>query len=192
MRTWLVAFLSLAAADFAHGQTPGTPAWDVVSVKLNQDCGGRGRGMSAPPSPGRLNLECNTVENLIRMAYVFFKNGSSLSIKETPINGGPGWIHSENYAINAKAEGPVPVPQMMGPMLRNLLEDRFKLKIRRETREGPVYVMTVAKTGSKLQAPRKEAAFRWISTTCPSHRPANRCPTSAATSRSGGWARPHR
>ena len=34
---------------------------------------------------------------------------------------------------------------MQGPMLQALLEDRFKLKIRRETREVPVYVLTVGK-----------------------------------------------
>jgi uncharacterized protein (TIGR03435 family) len=40
---------------------------------------------------------------------------------------------------------------MRGPMLRALLEDRFALKIRRETREMPVYLLTVAKGGFKLQ-----------------------------------------
>lgn len=103
MRELLVAVLSLAAADFTRAQTPGKPAWDVVSVKLNQGCGGRGRGMSAPPHPGRLSMECNTVENLIMMAYVIFQNGSSPNFKRTPITGGPAWTHSEDYAINAKA-----------------------------------------------------------------------------------------
>jgi uncharacterized protein (TIGR03435 family) len=41
-----------------------------------------------------------------------------------------------------------------GPMLQALLEDRFKLNIRRETREIPVYELTVAKKGFKL-APRR-------------------------------------
>jgi len=46
---------------------------------------------------------------------------------------------------------------MMGPMLRALLEDRFKLKIRRETKETPVYALTAAKNGFKLQ-PLKEGS----------------------------------
>jgi uncharacterized protein (TIGR03435 family) len=33
-----------------------------------------------------------------------------------------------------------------------LLEDRFKLAVHRETRQLPVFVMTVAKSGSKLRA----------------------------------------
>lgn len=157
MRKLLVAVLSLAAADFAGAQTPAKPAWDVVAVKMNPNCGGRGRGMSAPPHPGRLSMECNTVENLIMTAYVVFQNGSSPTFKRTPITGGPAWIHSESYAINAKAEGAAPVAQMLGPMLQTLLEDRFKLKIHHENKEGPVYVMTVAKGGSRLQ-PTKEGS----------------------------------
>jgi uncharacterized protein (TIGR03435 family) len=102
-------------------------------------------------------MQCNTVENLIMMAYVFFQNGSSPTIKRMPVTGGPAWIRSEYYAVNAKAEGAAPVAQMMGPMLQTLLEDRFKLRIHHETKEGPVYVMTVAKGGSKLQ-PAKEGS----------------------------------
>ena len=41
---------------------------------------------------------------------------------------------------------------MRGPMLQALLEDRFKLKIHQETREVPVYALTVAKNGPKLKA----------------------------------------
>lgn len=153
MTKFLPVILTLAAA---HAQAPATPAWDVASVKLNTSCGG-GRGMAAPPSPGRINLQCNTVENLIRMAYVIFENGSTPNLKRVSITGGPGWTRSETYAINAKAEGPAPVAQMMGPMLRALLEDRFKLKVHHEAKEGPVYVLTLAKGGSKLQ-PLKEGS----------------------------------
>jgi uncharacterized protein (TIGR03435 family) len=96
-------------------------------------------------------MQCNTVENLILMAYVVFQNGSSPTMKRIPVTGGPAWIRSDQYAINAKAEGAAPVAQMLGPMLQALLEDRFKLKIHHEAKEGPVYVMTVAKGGSKLQ-----------------------------------------
>jgi uncharacterized protein (TIGR03435 family) len=67
------------------------------------------------------------------------------------IYGGPTWINSDRYDINAKAEDSASLGTMQGPMLRALLEDRFKLRIHRETREVPVYVLTVVKSGSKLQ-----------------------------------------
>ncbi|HXB69252.1 MAG TPA: TIGR03435 family protein [Candidatus Acidoferrales bacterium] len=67
-----------------------------------------------------------------------------------PIEGGPAWIDSERYRIDAKAEGPQNQGTMHGPMLQELFEDRFKPKIHRETREVPVYAVTVAKGGLKL------------------------------------------
>jgi uncharacterized protein (TIGR03435 family) len=59
--------------------------------------------------------------------------------------------------VTAKAEGDVPFPRMAGPMLRALLEDRFKLKVHREAKEVPVYFLTVAKNGPKLQPTQEEA-----------------------------------
>jgi uncharacterized protein (TIGR03435 family) len=46
------------------------------------------------------------------------------------------------------------VAMMLGPMMQRLLEDRFHLKIHRETREGPVYFLTVARGGPKSDTPR--------------------------------------
>jgi uncharacterized protein (TIGR03435 family) len=40
---------------------------------------------------------------------------------------------------------------MWGPMMQAMLEDRFKLKIRRENREVPAYALTVVKGGVKLR-----------------------------------------
>ena len=40
---------------------------------------------------------------------------------------------------------------MMGPMLRALLEERFKLKTHRELEDVPMYGMTVAKGGLKIK-----------------------------------------
>jgi uncharacterized protein (TIGR03435 family) len=64
---------------------------------------------------------------------------------------GPEWIKSDGYSIEATAGGNPEALTMEGPMLQALLEDRFKLKIGRESREVPVYALTVAKSGFKLQ-----------------------------------------
>jgi uncharacterized protein (TIGR03435 family) len=46
---------------------------------------------------------------------------------------------------------------MRGPMMQRLLEDRFHLKIHREIRELPVYIMSVAREGSKLEGTQEES-----------------------------------
>jgi len=92
------------------------------------------------------------VRQLIHRAYAVFQTGLvNPQAAATPIEGGPAWIDSDRYDITAKAQGDVTVALMGGPMLRTLLEDRFKLKIHREVREVPVYRVTLSKGGFKLK-----------------------------------------
>ncbi len=62
-------------------------------------------------------------------------------------------MHSlrDKYSIEATAAGVTDRTVLMGAMLRTLLEDRFKLKIHRDTEEAPMYALTVAKGGFKLK-----------------------------------------
>jgi uncharacterized protein (TIGR03435 family) len=64
---------------------------------------------------------------------------------------GQAWIDSDRYQISAKAGDAVRKEMINGPMLRALLEERFRLKFHRETREVPIYSLTVAESGLKLQ-----------------------------------------
>jgi uncharacterized protein (TIGR03435 family) len=68
----------------------------------------------------------------------------------TKIEGGPAWINTEVYQITAKADGPADIGIVNGPMMQALLEERFRLKVRREVREVPVYALVVSKNGLKL------------------------------------------
>jgi len=76
-------------------------------------------------------------------------------VKDFQISGDPPWIGSDHYDIQAKAEGNASVKQMEGPMLQALLADRFQLTLHRETRQLPVYELTVVKGGVKLQLTRQ-------------------------------------
>lgn len=69
------------------------------------------------------------------------------------IVGGPGWIGSEQYEVEAKAAGN-PDRARIFLMLQSLLEDRFRLQIHRESREMPVYALVAARRGLKLPPPR--------------------------------------
>ena len=102
--------------------------------------------------PGRLSMGCTTVQNLIQLAYGNFANGATPNPRRLQVIGAPKWLESEQYDLEAKADGATGLMQMAGPLLRALLEDRLKLKVQKETRDLPVYLLTVAKTGSKLQA----------------------------------------
>jgi uncharacterized protein (TIGR03435 family) len=72
--------------------------------------------------------------------------------------GGPGWIGSDRYDISAKwnaapIDGHTTIQSIekaqseMDLMLRALLEQRFQLKLHRETKDLPVYELTLAKAG---------------------------------------------
>ena len=133
-----------------------TPAWKVVSIRPCEPRPAGQRGGGKPIfSPGGINLACSTVESLIHLAYVLLWDGQGISptwdVRGSTIEGGPSWISSDRYTVDATA-AVVPSPTMMsGPMLQALLEDRFKLRVHWETREVPVYALRVAPGGPKLQ-----------------------------------------
>ena len=79
---------------------------------------------------------------------------NAYTVQPFQIVGGPAWIDSERYAIEAKADGNASRAQMF-LMLQSLLEDRFQLKIHRETRELPVYALVPARGGLKLPPPKE-------------------------------------
>jgi uncharacterized protein (TIGR03435 family) len=68
------------------------------------------------------------------------------------ISGGPDWLDSARFDIVAITPGDTrPTREEQMAMLRNLLLERFKLKFHRELKNFSIYVLTVAKSGSKLK-----------------------------------------
>jgi uncharacterized protein (TIGR03435 family) len=146
----------LLLAPCSHAQSKNEPTafgrFEVATIKrTNLNC----LGGAVPPvtsSGGRLTAECVTLEQLIRTSYTTTDAGTpNPHSNRVEVSGGPEWVRSDYYSINAKAEGVASVRQMMGPMTRALIEDRFKLKIHRTEKPVPVYLLTVAKRGPKLQ-----------------------------------------
>jgi uncharacterized protein (TIGR03435 family) len=163
----------------AQSATASTPKFEVASIKAGCPGGGgpapyaagpKGLPSSAPPppkalkagggggtatSPGRFN-ECRPLSELIHMAYVMNAGGQFHGVwgpqfeAGPPLEDGPAWVRSDPYQIIAKPAGTASRETMSGPMLQALLEDRFQLKIHRDTREVPIYALTVAKGGTKL------------------------------------------
>src|SRR5262245_28320550 len=156
----LLAFVPLRALAPVQGPdtspaavqsaSPAVPRFEVVSVKpCRESLATNGRGGGAT-SPGTLRIDCQTVNGFVQLAYVTYANGTMSdpgTVYTTPVEGGPDWVNSERYSIEAKPERPAGRGMMMGPMLRVVLEDRFKLRVRRVRQEIPIYELTIAKGG---------------------------------------------
>lgn len=122
------------------------PEFDVVSVRENKSDSGMMRSMYTPDG---ISVENFSLKNLLASAY---------NIKPYLISGGPSWINSTGFDVQAKvAAEDVPLFKKLtatqrGLMLRKLLADRFHLTVHIETKTLPVYNLVVATNGPKLTA----------------------------------------
>jgi len=188
---WLVAGISCVAAalvlvlspmrvvaESTGQQTAGSqPRFDVVSVKPCDPNApapapsGGGRSAAGQASPGRLYLGCRSVNTLIVYAYMRYADGRQNRPSAQPIfdmlHAGPDWSRSEKWTIEATTGAAVPVPVMQGPMLQAVLEDRFKLKVHRETRDVPVYELVIARGGAKVTPFKPGTCVPWDSSVYP-------------------------
>jgi bla regulator protein BlaR1 len=152
--------LGVMNAPAIRAQSAPAVKFEVASIKpCRSDAPGRKDGNGAGLSPGTLKVSCQTVGRLIEEAYDFLATGKP-RFRGSPVSieGAPSWINTERYTIEAKSESPQGRGMMHGPMMQALLEDRFKLKLRRVPREVPVYLLTVAKGGTKFLEPAKKGA----------------------------------
>jgi bla regulator protein blaR1 len=114
------------------------PSFDVASIKPSQ----LRNGMSARDEHGRLSFDGVTLKYLIAQAY---------RIEDYQLSGGPGWVGTDVYTVEAKAANPEASDSQTHLMLQSLLEERFKLKLHKETREIQTYSLVIAKDGHKLK-----------------------------------------
>jgi uncharacterized protein (TIGR03435 family) len=142
-RQAIAAAVTLGAASRLCGQAANPTAFEVASIRPNLDNGPQ--RFSLFPQFTARNA---TLKDLFLLAY---------DVKDFQVTGGPGWMSSDRYDISAKmADTPVPgrdAMMLQRRRLQLLLQDRFKLAVHHETRELPVYELTVLKGGPKLTAP---------------------------------------
>jgi uncharacterized protein (TIGR03435 family) len=137
--------MNLGANDTTAAADVKVPAFDVASIKQNKGDSGMMRVMTKPDG---FSCENSSLKNLISNAY---------GVRQDLISGGPGWVESLGFDIDAKVAGPDVEtlkklsPKQRNSMLQSLLEERFKLKVHRETKVLPIYDLVVAKGGSKLK-----------------------------------------
>lgn len=124
----------------AFGQTEVPPAFDLADVHVSPHVtnpfmrGGVVRG-------GRFEIRTASMLELISSAY---------SVDAEKVLGGPSWLEIDRFDILAKA--PAGTSQETAKeMLRTLLAERFKLKVRTDSKEIPAFVLSAGKGKPKLK-----------------------------------------
>jgi uncharacterized protein (TIGR03435 family) len=160
-----LAALIFLAAPIALTQTPAAPAppnatpaaaplaFDVISIHPSKsgmttdNNGNTFSRMFIRDTPDGYSAGNATLKYIICEAY---------DVKSDSIVGGPDWIGTNHYDIDAKVipAADAPPPKLTGAqrrqMIQSLLADRFKLIVHNETKDAPIYELELAKSGSKL------------------------------------------
>ena len=85
---------------------------------------------------------------------------NAFGVDQRYIDGGPAWLDTQNYFIEAKVDGGQQLTRdQMAPLLQNLLAQRLGLKAHRESRLVAGYELVVAKGGPKLEPTKGEGRF---------------------------------
>ena len=140
MKLKLFGWLFAASFVYLTAQVTGgeRPRFAVASVKPSNLPGraeignfnGRGYGKNA------------TLKMLMATAY---------QVQTFQILGGPAWAGSDRFDVEARAEDPNTGYIQLRLMMQSLFEDRFRLKIHRETKISTIYLLVVAKGGPKIK-----------------------------------------
>jgi uncharacterized protein (TIGR03435 family) len=158
------------------------PHFEVASVKR-----------SAPNAPyaasgfqpgGRFVGRNMTVQRLLLLAFRD-ENGNELRLEQ--IVGGPSWISSTLFDIDARVAGPATAERIVDPqaaaILRSLLADRFNLQVHRDQRELPFYALMIDKADGSLGPNMKPSTIDCdaMAREREAARPANRVPAIPAS-----------
>jgi uncharacterized protein (TIGR03435 family) len=130
---------SLPARSQQRSDAAEPLTFDVASVRPT-DPGVLGGIVHQPPGGQRYEAIGAPLRLIMTVAY---------TVTDRQIAGGPEWIDSQRWNIEAKADRRGTSDELHAALAR-LLEDRFRLKIRHETRTLPVYILTVDKNGPKM------------------------------------------
>lgn len=129
----------LVAARVLLAQTPTheLPRFDVVSIKPWAEASGR----AIEWTPGRFVARGSPMVGLVNMAH-----GRPLRL-----SGGPDWFRTTFWDITATFDpARVVTVEQRAPMIMALLEDKFRLVLRSELRDSPVYRLVLARSDGKL------------------------------------------
>jgi uncharacterized protein (TIGR03435 family) len=144
---------ALALAPAVRAQAPVTPpAFEVATIKRSAALDAGGTAGFQPG--GRFRAVNIDGRSLILSAYKPDAAGQRLLVSQ--LVGAPGWLAVERYDITARvgddlaARTTTELFLTLSALLQSLLEDRFKLKTHHETRDLPLYALTLARKDGAL------------------------------------------
>ncbi len=166
MKRWIglaIGLVCLPASIVIRSEPQSTallPRFEVATVKVRKPdghfMGGSCHGIdsnyppaaAAVPALGRCTLVMVNLSYLIGVAYA----PAVPSASPQKITGGPAWLESQFWDIEAKADDPSSTTrEQLTQMLQALLADRFKLQFHREQKETQGYWLVVSKGGLKIK-----------------------------------------
>jgi uncharacterized protein (TIGR03435 family) len=135
----------LAGAGLCQKAAP-RPVFEVAEVHVSP----RSEWVKSPQQPmqggylagDRYELHRATMLDLIRIAY---------NVDAAKISGGPSWLDYDRFEVVAKTK-PGTRAETLRLMLQTLLEDRFRLEVKADTRPAQAYLLTKSKGELKLRA----------------------------------------
>jgi len=136
MRTFVLWLFCVAVALC---QPPPAPRIEVASVKLSHKDPSH---WGITTGHGRILADNVTMKHCIMSAW---------SVGPNEIVGGPEWLDTERFEIEARADQPVNDDAVLQVLLQGILADRFRLSLHHDTRPMEAYVLEVAKNGPKLE-----------------------------------------
>jgi uncharacterized protein (TIGR03435 family) len=143
------AGLSLLAGGLSAQNKPARLTFEVASIKPS-DPSTPGGGIKALPGGQEYRAQRVPVLLIVSLMY---------KVPMRQITGGPGWLATDLWDIQAKADRSYNLDDLH-TMFQNLLTDEFKLRFHKENREGSVYALVQDKSGSKMKANTSEQDFK--------------------------------
>jgi uncharacterized protein (TIGR03435 family) len=152
--------LALAGGGVLSAQAPQGPTFEVASVKQNTSGELRSFISLGGPSPfGATPANTLTASNMTLRMMIVQAYTIPLPLERFVLTGGSQRILMSRFDVRAKpTEGTTPSSPQMFQMLKALLADRFSLRVHTETRQIPIYAMTVIRDG-KLGPDIRESRF---------------------------------
>jgi uncharacterized protein (TIGR03435 family) len=142
----LLFFLLLVSCGSVAQSTSAGPAFDVVSIKRNTTASDF--AANPPLKGGRLRFTNVGLKEMLSVAY---------PVDILHMYGGPAWIETEHYDIEATTTELSVSDDQYHRMLQAMLADRFRLTLHKESREDPIYVLAPGKKGLTATATPPEA-----------------------------------